>query len=146
MPSSLLDRVAADVYHCGVPGARLYWTLVFTPASVAHLSERGIDADDVAEAVFGHYGPARVRRGGRRTGERWFIVGPSAGGALMTCVFRAAQPRDLETQGAFVIPAPGRRGGPGRPSGAMRLCVSARVADADETRSYRAWRQRKGGA
>lgn len=119
---------------------------MFSPASVPHLSERGIDADDVAEAVFGHYGPVRVRRGGRATRERWFIVAPSAGGALMMCVFRAAQPRDLETPGAFVMPAAGRREGPGRLSGAMRLCVSARMADADEVRSYRAWRQRKGGA
>jgi hypothetical protein len=43
----------------------LGWTLVFTAASLEHLAEREIEAEDVADAVFGRHGPARVRRGGR---------------------------------------------------------------------------------
>ena len=129
-----------------MPGAYLHWALLFTPASLAHLGERGIDAQDVADAVFGRYGPVPVRRGGRGARERWFVVAPTVGGGLLTCVFRAAQPRDLETQGATVEPVAGRGGGPGRVTGTMRLCVSARMADADEVRSYRAWRRSKGGA
>jgi hypothetical protein len=34
---------------------RLRWTLVFTPSILEHLAEREIDADDVADAVFGRY-------------------------------------------------------------------------------------------
>ena len=51
-----------------MPGARLYWTLVFTDSSLEHLSERGIDENDVADAVFGRHGSVRVRRGGRSQG------------------------------------------------------------------------------
>ena len=82
----------------------LRWSLVFTPSSLEHLAERNIDANDVADAVFGRYGPARVRSGGRGEHIRWFIVAPLAGGELMTCVLRAARQRDLDTDGVFVIP------------------------------------------
>jgi hypothetical protein len=126
-------------------GARLYWTLVFTDDSLEHLAERGIDAGDVADAVFGRHGPARVRRGGRGKNERWFVVAPLAEGDLLTCVLRAAVPRDLEAKGAFVIPPTGLPEDPASFTESMRLCVSARVADDGEDRSYRAWRRSKGG-
>ncbi len=126
-------------------GARLHWTLVFTDDSLEHLAERGIDADDVADAVFGRHGPVRVRRGGRGKNERWFVVAPLAGGDLLTCVLRAALPRDLEAKGAFVIPSTGLPEDSASFTESMRLCVSSRVADVDEDRSYRAWRRSKGG-
>ena len=84
----------------------LGWTLVFTAASLEHLSEREIEADDVADAVFGRYGLARIRRGGRGIRTRWFVVAPLAPGEFLTCVLRAAHPRDLNEEGAFVLPAP----------------------------------------
>ena len=123
---------------------KLRWSLVFTPSSLEHLAERDIDAEDVADVVFGRYGPARVRRGGRGERTRWFIVAPTAGGELMTCVLRAARPRDLEGKDAFVIPAAG--GGEKRPdfNRSMHTCVSARMSVADEVRSYRTWRRSKG--
>jgi len=123
---------------------RLRWTLVFTPSTLEHLAEREIDADDVADAVFGRYGLARVRRGGRGEHTRWFIVAPTAGGELMTCVLRAARLGDLDSKDAFVIPPAG--GGEKRPdfSSSMRVCVSARMSATDEVRSYRAWRRSKG--
>jgi hypothetical protein len=68
---------------------------VFTAASLEHLAEREIDADDVANAVFGRHGLARVRRGGRGSRTRWFVVAPLADGEFPTCVLRAAEPRDL---------------------------------------------------
>ena len=86
---------------------RLRWSLVFTQSSLEHLAERDIDADDVADVVFGRYGPARVRRSGRAEHIRWFIVAPTAGGELMTCVLRVARPRDLDSKDAFVIPVAG---------------------------------------
>jgi hypothetical protein len=128
-----------------MPGARLYWTLVFTDDSLEHLAERGIDADDIADAVFGRHGPVRVRRGGRGKSERWFVVAPLADGELITCVLRAAEPRDLEAEGAFVIPPTGVPEDRASFAESMRLCVSARVSDDDEARSYRAWRRSKGG-
>ncbi len=69
-------------------GARLYWALVFTDDSLEHLAERGIDADDVAEAVFGRHGPVRVRHVGRRKNERWYVVAPLAEGqhSAASCV------------------------------------------------------------
>jgi hypothetical protein len=126
-------------------GSRLHWFLVFTTSSLEHLAERNIAADDVAEAVFSRHGPARVRRGGRGRGERWFVVAPLAGGELLTCVLRAAEPRDLTAAGAFVIPPAGLPQDPGAFHDSMRLCVSARVSDDDEARSYRAWRRGTGG-
>ena len=121
---------------------RLRWTLVFTPSSLEHLAERDVDADDVVDVVFGHYGPARVRRGGRGERTRWFIVAPIAGGELMTCILRAARPRDLDSKHALVIPSAGEK----RPdfTRSMRVCVSARMSAVDEVRSYRAWRRSKG--
>jgi hypothetical protein len=121
---------------------RLRWTLVFTPSSLEHLAERDIDADDVADAVFGRYGPARVRRGSRGERTRWFIIAPVAGGELMTCVLRAAHPRDLAGKDTFVVPAAREK----RPefNWSMRVCISARMSAADEIRSYRAWRRSKG--
>ena len=127
-----------------MPGAKLYWTLVFTDDSLEHLAERGIDAHDIADAVFGRHGPVRVRHGGRGKNERWFAVAPLAEGELLTCVLRAAKPRDLEAERAFVIPPTGFPEGRASFTESMRLCVSARVSD-DEVRSYRAWRRSKGG-
>ncbi len=65
----------------------------------------------------------------------------------MTCVLRAAHPRDLEVEGVFVIPpSEGKSGKSGLQfSPSMRLCVSARMAAADEARAYRAWCHSKGG-
>lgn len=124
---------------------RLHWILVFTVASLGHLAERDLEAEDVAHAVFGRHGPARVRRGGRGKGERWFVVGPLATGGLLTCVLRRAEPRDLEAEGAFVIPPTGFPQEPGAFRDSMRVCVSARMSSDDEARSYRTWRRSKGG-
>jgi len=123
----------------------LGWTLVFTTASLEHLAERDIDADDVADAVFGRYGLARVRRGGRGSGTRWFVVAPLAHGEFLTCVLRAAQPRDLSEEGAFVMRPKYEASQSFGYDPSMRLCVSARVSAPDEVRSYRAWRRGKGG-
>jgi len=122
------------------------WTLVFTAASLEHLAEREIDADDVADAVFGHYGLARVRRSGRGLRTRWFVTSPLANGEFLSCVPRAALSRDLDDEGVFVLP-PRSEVDPQslELDASMRLCVSARVSAADEIRSYRAWRNRKGG-
>lgn len=114
---------------------RLRWTLVFTPSSLEHLAQREIDAGDVADVVFGRYGPARVRRGGRAERSRWFVVAPLAGGELMTCVLRAARNRDLDSEDAFVIPAAGGGAKGLELSRSMRVCVSARMSAADEIRS-----------
>lgn len=128
-----------------MPGASVHWTLVFTTASLKHLAERNIEAADVADAVYGRHGPARVRRGGRGVRQRWFVIAPLENGELLTCVFRAVLPRDLETEGVFVISSAGRREAPARVDSTMRLCVSARMSDPDEVRSYRRWRESKGG-
>jgi len=129
-----------------MPGARVYWTLVFTAASLEHLAERNIERTDVADAVYGRNGPARVRRAGRGARQRWFVVAPLDTGELLTCVFRAARPGDLEAEGAFVVSSTGRQEPPGRFDSSMRLCVSARMSDEDEVRSYRRWRGGKGGS
>ncbi len=63
--------MATNAYHCGMPGSRVYWTLVFTAASLEHLAERGIHAMDVTDAAYGKNGPARVRRSGRGARQRW---------------------------------------------------------------------------
>ena len=128
-----------------MPGAGVYWTLVFTAASLEHLAERNIDAVDVVDAVYGRNGPARVRRAGRHARQRWFVTAPLDSGEFLTCVFRAAQPRDLDAEGAFVISSRGQREAPGKFDASMRLCVSARLSDEDEVRSYRRWRGGKGG-
>jgi hypothetical protein len=122
----------------------LGWKLVFTAASLEHLAEREIDADDVADAVFGHYGLARVRRGGRGTRTRWFVVAPLANGEFLTCVLRTANPRDLDGEGVFVLPLTNKADQRLAFDSSMRLCVSARVSAPDEIRSYRAWRRSKG--
>jgi uncharacterized DUF497 family protein len=127
-------------------GASAYWTLVFTAASLEHLAERNVEAADVTGAVYGRHGPVRVRHGGRGGRERWFVVAPLESGELLTCVFRAARPRDLDSEGAFVVSSTGRQQPPGKFDASMRLCVSARVADEDEARSYRRWRGGKGGS
>jgi hypothetical protein len=129
-----------------MPCARVYWTLVFTAASLEHLAERNVVATDVADAVYGRNGPARVRRAGRGARERWFVIAPLDSGELLTCVFRAARPRDLDAEGAFVVSSTGRQEPPGKFDSSMRLCVSARVSDEDEVRSYRRWRGGKGGS
>jgi len=128
-----------------MPGARVYWTLVFTATSLEHLAERNIEAADVVDAVYGRNGPARVRRAGRGARQRWFVIAPLDSGELLTCVLRAARPRDLNAEGVFVISSVGRPEPPGKFDSSMRLCVSARVSDEDETRSYRRWRGGKGG-
>jgi len=120
-----LTRQCNGAYHYGMHGVSR-WTLVFTPSSVEHLAERDIDADDVADAVFGTYGRVRVRRGGRAEHTRWFIVAPLAGGEFITCVLRAAEPRDMETEGVFIVPTPGSPAEPAQFSESMRVCVSAR--------------------
>ena len=130
-----------------MPGAGMHWTLVFTAASLEHLAVRHIEAADVVDAVYGRHGPARVRRTGRGAArQRWFVMAPLEGGELLTCVFRAALARDLGTSGVFVISNGERESAPARIDSSMRLCVSARVADQDEIRSYRRWRERKGGS
>src|SRR5256712_12597949 len=128
-----------------MPSGQVHWTLVFTAASLGHLAERNVEAADVMEAVYGRYGPARVRRTGRGARQRWFVVAPLEDGELLTCVFRAALPRDLQAEGAFVVSLEGLPEPPGRFDASMRLCVSARMADPDEVRSYRRWRESKGG-
>ena len=122
----------------------LGWTLVFTAASLEHLAERDIDADDVADAVFGRHGLARVRRAGRGNRTRWFVVAPLADGEFLTCVLRAAEPRDLEEDGVFVMQTASKTDQHLIFDASMRLCVSARVSASDEIRSYRAWRRGKG--
>jgi len=121
------------------------WTLVFTAANLEHLAERDIEAYDIADAVFGRYGLPRVRRGGRGTRTRWFVVTPLADGEFLTCVLRAAQPRDLGEEGVFLVPPTSESGQRLEFDPSMRLCVSARVSAPDEVRSYRAWRRGKGG-
>lgn len=133
-----------DAYHYGMPRSRVYWTLVFTAASLEHLAERNIVAADVADAVYGRNGLARVRRAGRGARQRWFVVAPLDTGELLTCVFRAARPQDLEAEGALVISSAGRQEPPSKFDSSMRFCVSARVSDDDEVRSYRRWRGGKG--
>jgi hypothetical protein len=128
-----------------MPLGQVHWTLVFTAASLEHLAERNVEAGDVVDSVYGRHGAARVRRTGRGSRERWFVVAPLEDGELLTCVFRAALPRDLNATGAFVVTAAGLREVPGKIDSSMRLCVSARVSDQDEIRSYRRWRQNKGG-
>ncbi len=134
-----------NVYHLGMPNV-LHWTLVFTAASLEHLAKRDIAAEEVADAVFSRYGAARVRLFVRGLRLRWLVVAPLEGGELLSCVFRAAMPRDLTAEGAFVVPITGVPEEPGEFKTLMRLCVSARLADADEVRSYRAWRRSKGGS
>ena len=119
---------------------------MFTAASLEHLAERNVEASDIVGAVYGQHGAARVRRSGKGTRERWFVVAPlEDGGELLTCVFRAALPRDLQAEGAFVVSLEGLPEPPGRFDASMRLCVSARIADPDEVRRYRRWRESKGG-
>ena len=124
LPRACLDHTQLCVYHFGMPNV-LYWTLVFTAASIEHLAQRNIEAEDVADAVFGYYGTARVRKGGRGQRTRWFVVAPLAGGELLTCVLREATLRDLEAEGVFVLPATGVPERPGEFRKSMRLCVSA---------------------
>ena len=128
-----------------MPGGQVHWTLVFTAASLEHLAERNVEASDIVGAVYGEHGAARVRRSGKGTRERWFVVAPlEDGGELLTCVFRAALPRDLQAAGAFVVSSEGLPEPPGQFDSSMRLCVSARMADPDEVRNYRRWRDSKG--
>jgi hypothetical protein len=123
----------------------LHWALVFTTSSLEHLAERNIAAEEVADAVFGYYGSALVRKFGRGQRLRWLVIAPLEGGELLSCVLRQAMPQDLTAEGAFVIPVTGVPAEPGEFKASMRLCVSARLSAADEVRSYRAWRQNKGG-
>jgi hypothetical protein len=128
-----------------MPGGQVRWTLVFTTASLDHLAERNTDAADVADAVYGRHGPVRIRRTGRGSDERWFVVAPVEAGELLTCVFRAVRARDLSAAGAFVVSETGLSESPTQLDSSMRLCVSARISDEDERRSYRRWRGKKGG-
>src|SRR5438094_6385155 len=140
-----LTTASRFAYHHGMPGGQVYWTLVFTAANLEHLAERNVEAADVTNAVYGEHGAARVRRSGSGARRRWFVVAPLEDGELLTCVFRAALVRDLNAAGAFVLTAAGLREPPGQVDSSMRLCVSARLSDPDEIRSYRRWRQNKGG-
>jgi hypothetical protein len=97
------------------------------------------------DAVYGENGVARVRRSGKGVHQRWFVVAPLEEEELLTCVFRAALPRDLRAEGAFVVSSERRAEPPGQFDSTMRLCLSARMADPDEVRSYRRWRKSKGG-
>jgi hypothetical protein len=124
----------------------LRWTLVFTPSSLEHLAERDVTADDVTDTVFGFFGPPHVRKFGREQDLRWLVIAPLEGGEVLACLLRQALPRDVRAEGAFVIPATGVSEEPGAVKASMRLCVSARLASADEVRSYRAWRRQKGGS
>jgi len=128
-----------------MPDGQVHWTLVFTAASLEHLAERSVEASDVVAAVYGEHGLARVRRSGKGARQRWFVVAPLEDGELLTCVFRAALSRDLHAPGAFVVSSEGLPEPPGQFDSSMRLCVSARMADPDEVRSYRRWRESKGG-
>ena len=128
-----------------MPGAWVRWTLVFTAPSLEHLAERGIEAEDVVDAIYGRHGPARVRRTGRADRQRWFVMAPLEGGELLTCIFRAVLARDLKTPGVFIISHGEREEATATIDSSMRLCVSARMSDQDETRSYRRWRASKGG-
>ncbi len=123
---------------------KLRRTLVFTPSSVEHLAERDIDADDVADVVFGRYGPGTGPTW--RTGRMHPVVhsGSLSGGELMTCVLRVARSHDLDSKDAFVILARGSARKRPDFNRSMRVCVSARISVADEVRSYRAWRRSKG--
>jgi hypothetical protein len=85
--SVYLDLTQQNAYHSGMPNV-LHWTLVFTEASLEHLAERNIDAEDVADVVFGRYGMTRIRKGGRGYKTRWFVIAPLAGGEFLTCVLR----------------------------------------------------------
>jgi uncharacterized DUF497 family protein len=118
---------------------------VFTAASLEHLAERNVEASDIVDALYGEHGVARVRRSGKGSRQRWFVVAPLEDGELLTCVFRVALPRDLQAEGSFVVSSEGRLEPPGQFDSSMRLCVSARMADSDEVRSYRRWRESKGG-
>lgn len=60
-------------------------------------------------------------------------------------MLRTARPRDLEGEGAFVIPPGGLPEEPVVFAESMRLCVSARMSDEDETKAYRLWRRGKRG-
>jgi len=117
-----LDPVSRFAYHLGMPGAGVYWTLVFTAASAEHLAERNIEAVDVVAAVYGRHGPACVRRTGRGVGLRLFVMAPLDTGELLTCVLRVASPRDLSAEGAFVISSEGL---PEGPVGSIHPCASA---------------------
>ena len=74
------------------------------------------------------------------------MVAPLENGEPLTCVFRAARPRDLDSEGAFLVSKTGRQQPPGQFDSSMRVCVSARMSDEDEARSYRRWRRGKGGS
>ena len=111
---------------------------MFTAASLEHLAERNVEASDVVDAVYGEHGVARVRRSSKGPRQRWFVVAPLEDGELSTCVFRAALPRDLQAEGAFVVSLEGLPEPPGRFDASMRLCVSARMADPDEVRAIAA--------
>ena len=100
---------------------------------------------ETGPAIYGRHGPARVRRTGRGIRQRWFVMAPLDTGELLTCVLRAALPRDLRAEDTFVVSSEGLLEAPGRLDPSMRLCVSARVAMEDEVRSYRRWRVSKGG-
>jgi hypothetical protein len=141
--TSLELDVRGVVYHFGMQSL-LHWLLVFTTDSLEHLEERDIDADDVADSVFGRFGPARVRRAGRGIRTRWFVIGPVRGGALLTCVFRMVESRDLLARGVFVLTPGDVLDRPLALMASMRMCVSARMSDRDEICSYRAWRKGKG--
>lgn len=110
---------------------KLGWTLVFTAASLEHLAERNLEADDVADAVFSRYGLARVRRAGRGTATRWFIVAPLDGGEFLTCARRI---RGISTRKARSLCRPRAR--PGSVWNSMRPCGYALVHASQRRTKY----------
>src|SRR2546427_13270553 len=81
-PPRQLTTASRFAYHHGMPGGQVYWTLVFTAANLEHLAERNVEAADVANAVYGEHGTARVRRSGSGARRRWFVVAPLEDGEL----------------------------------------------------------------
>lgn len=142
---SAVELRRKEAYLLGMPNV-LHWTLVFSTSSLEHLAERDIATEEVAEAVFGYYGPALIRKSSRGQRLHWLVIAPLEGGELLSCVLRQAMPRDLTAEGAFVVPATRVPEEPGEFKASMRFCVSARLSAADEIRSYRTWRRHKGGS
>ena len=89
-PRGRLTERLRIAYHSGMPGARVHWTLVFSEASLEHLAERNIEVVEIADAVYGQYGRARIRGAGGGGRQRWFVMALLESGELLTCVFRPA--------------------------------------------------------
>lgn len=117
------------------------WVLVFTADNIEHLANRSIEPEDVADVAFGVHGRPLIRRAGRGLRERWLITGPVELGQLVTCVFRAAESRDIAALDAFSIP-PMPLSAIELGSG-VKLCVTGWASVADEVRRYKSHVRRK---